>query len=241
MSPVRSRRLFETVETRALILGRVPVGDADLLLQLLTEERGLLSVSARSARRARSAFGVLEPIHTLFVRLALSEGRDVANLRESRVDRSRLPILDDEQRLNSALELLRLVRTAVQPGARDPGLFSVVEAALELLAEAEDVRRALLFSSFRVIGELGYSLELSACVRCGKVCGSDSASLLDPSRGGLVCRACGGGPIFLSASERRHTLALLESADVNVEPSLMDKLFDALDTLAKGYLSTNRR
>jgi hypothetical protein len=34
---------------------------------------------------------------------------------------------------------------------------------------------------------------------------------------------------------------LIESADVNLEESLMDKLFDALDTLAKGYLSTNRR
>jgi DNA repair protein RecO (recombination protein O) len=210
------RRVTDTFETRALVLGRVSVGESDLLLQVLTEARGLLTISARGARKARSPFGVLEPMHRLKLRVALAEGREIASLREAQVDRARVGLVEDEARLHAALGLLRFVKDVLRPHDPDRDLFRAIDDGLDAIEATRetdvDPELVALRWTVRVLGELGYSLELRRCARCGKPCGESSSALVDPEVGGLVCRACGGGPRLLSASDRRAILDFMGGA-----------------------------
>src|SRR4051812_12496188 len=99
----RSPRLAsERVETRAFLLRRTHVGDADLMIALFTEQIGRLTVAARGARRANSKLGALEPIHTLRVVLEVRPGKDIAKLADARIDAPRLGILSRADDLDAA-------------------------------------------------------------------------------------------------------------------------------------------
>jgi DNA repair protein RecO (recombination protein O) len=232
------RRITSTFETRALVLGRVLVGEADLLLQVLTEARGLLTVSARGARKARSPFGVLEPMHRIQVRVALAEGREIATLREARVDRARVALIEDEARLHAALGLLRFVKDVLRPHDPDPDLFRAIDESLDAIEGTRgtgvDPELVALRSTVRVLGELGYSIELRHCARCGKPCGETSAALVDPDAGGLVCRACGGGPLLLSAADRRAILAFLGGTELELGRAARSLLAEVALRLGRG-------
>ncbi|HXH64131.1 MAG TPA: DNA repair protein RecO, partial [Mariprofundaceae bacterium] len=56
------------IRDRALLLRRIPYGDSSLVIHLLTEHHGVLSLMARGARRAKSPLrAALEPLYALSV------------------------------------------------------------------------------------------------------------------------------------------------------------------------------
>ncbi len=60
-----------------------------------------------------------------------------------------------------------------------------------------------------MLGALGYALDLERCVVCGRECPGDKAACVDPARGGLVCRACGGAATVLLPAARALARALV--------------------------------
>ena len=59
-----------------------------------------------------------------------------------------------------------------------------------------------------MLSAVGYALELERCAVCGRPCPDGRSACVDPARGGLVCRACGGASSVLSADVRDAARAL---------------------------------
>lgn len=196
--------------TEALIVRRTPVGEADWMLLLFTPSHGLLSAAARSARRASSKLGVLEPLHGLEVELDLAPGEEVARLVQSKIQRPRLGILADGLRLDEAARILRWVRSTVGAGAPEPRGFAIVVEALDRLDAGLEPRSVVLRAGLELLGALGYGLELERCTGCGRPCPEEVTVLVDPAAGGIVCRACGGGPLRLGAGVRRELCTIAD-------------------------------
>lgn len=240
------RERGEPIRTLALVVRRVPVGDADLMVTLLTREKGLLSVSARAARRANCKLGVIEPMHTLRI-VAEAGASEVAKLKESRIERVRTSLLDTQGRLDAAAKLLTYGRRTFVPSSAEPRAFDVIDASLDALAEADEpaqIESITIWGAAHLLVELGYGMELDACVRCGRACPADRPAYVDPAAGGLVCRTCGGAQFILSSSARARLVAWLQaeeppSRDATLEdgPSLED--LDALGRLIELAISTH--
>lgn len=211
----RSRVIVERTRTRALLLRRTLVGDADLVVSLFTEERGLLSAAARSARRTSSKLGALEPIHSLLVTLEMRPGAEMGKLVDAQIDRPRLRATSESARLDAAFRALTWVRSVTSPLEPDRRTFAIVEALLDTLDGPDPVRErlALSMAGLGVLDAMGYALELDACVSCGTACPVGSSAMLDPARGGLVCRACGGGRILVRAAVRGALSSLARGGD----------------------------
>jgi DNA repair protein RecO (recombination protein O) len=190
--------------TAALLVRRVDVGDADVLVTLFTRERGLLSASARRARGPKSRLGPLEPLHTLRVVIDITARSDVGRLKDASGLHPRLHLLEDPARIEAASQILRWVRTLAASNVPEPGAFDLVEAALDHLAEAAPVAADAVLGAtgLSLAAAFGYRLELEACVRCGTPCPPEASALVDPGAGGVVCRACGGGPVLVRAPVR---------------------------------------
>jgi DNA repair protein RecO (recombination protein O) len=60
---------------------------------------------------------------------------------------------------------------------------------------------------FRLLGILGWGLQLQHCVRCQKFCPPERSSYLVLAAGGIVCRACGGTGLVLEPGLRERLLA----------------------------------
>ena len=173
------------------------------MVTLFTEQKGVLSVVARSARRSMRRFPSLEPMHLLRVGLEERPGGDVGTLIESSIARPRLVLVSSLDRLEAAGRALRWVRGAAPPHTPEPALWVEINTLLDRLDAPDPPTppEALVAGmGLRLLATVGWGLDLGRCVRCGRTCDPGASAYLDPGEGGLVCRACGGGGCCSAAS-----------------------------------------
>lgn len=191
----------------------VPYGEADLVATFFSERLGRLSTLARGARRLKKGSStLLEPMHTLELDVVDRPGQNLASLSSTAIAQPRLRLTAELDRLEAAGRALRWVRETVPPRTPEPEVWRELESLLDDLDRPvlpAEPRALLAASGLRLLRALGYALELEACVTCGRPCPPDQASCLDPVRGGLVCRACGGAALVLTAPLRARMVAAL--------------------------------
>ena len=194
------------VTTRAVVLRRVDYRDSDRIVTLFTEQYGKLGAIARAARSSHKRFAAgLESLCVVEVMLEPGRG-DLATLREARPVWPCLALLTSLDRIEAAgagLEMLRATLAERQP---EPEVFErVVAFLLDLDAGASPATRLLQFQ-LDTLDILGLSPELEQCAVCAKPAPLERAALFRPTAGGVVCRACGGGSLRLSAATRQTLL-----------------------------------
>lgn len=240
-APRAARARGERITSDALLLRRVPYGEADLILTFFTEARGVLSAAARAARKSVKRFGALEPLHLLRVTLEDRPGADLGHLVEAQIVRPRLGLLADLQRIDAASIALQWVRRASPHRVAEPTLWDDLNALLDELDTGEDpalVRAHLAAMGLRLLQAAGWGLELAACVRCGRECDPEATACIDASRGGLVCRACGGARVILRPA-RRSALQQARDGDPSVlSPDDATCAIDLVSDALKAHAAT---
>ncbi|WP_437488426.1 DNA repair protein RecO [Sorangium sp. So ce1014] len=237
--PRSVRPRTERLRTEALLVRRVPFGEADLLVGLFTEQGGLLSATARGARRSTKRFPALEPMHLLRVTLEIRPGAELAQLTEAGIERPRLRLAGDLGRLEVAGRALRWVREIAPPHTAERAAWHELNQLLDRLDEVSPAppQALLAETGLRLLTAFGWGLELAQCVRCGRACDATQSARVDPARGGLVCRACGGGPLLLRPEPRERLLAaMLGGTPIPDEdvPIALDLVEGALTAHASG-------
>jgi DNA repair protein RecO (recombination protein O) len=225
--------------TRAFLLRSVDYGESDRVLTLLTEHRGRIAAIARGARRSQKRFGgALEPFALLEVALARGRG-ELWRLTEATLVEAHPGLSRDLARIGAAAFVLELVRELAPEDQPEPGLFRSIEEVLGLLASAEGTAVAALAfgAALRVLALAGIAVSVTACTACGKPVPAGRKVLFDPRRGGVVCSACGGGPIALSAV----ALALLVQLERTLLADLArvappDPIVDEVDRTLTAFL-----
>ncbi len=195
----------QSVSTGALVLRSVDYRDADRIVTLLTERLGKISAIARSARRSRRRFaGSLEPFAIIEADIEPGRG-ELGTLLEARVLQGFPGILKDLGTMSAAAAALDLVARGSAERQPDPELFRATACLFRLLDEGrQPAEEALVSFRIRATALLGFAPDLDACGRCGRTAAAGRAGLFDPVAGHLVCRACGGASIYLSASSRKR-------------------------------------
>ena len=212
-SPRARRGPGERFSTDALLLRKVPYGEADAVVTFFTEARGVVSAIARAARKSVKRFGALEPLHLLRVTLEEKPGAELSLLVEAQLARPRLGLLASLDQIEIASTSLQWVRRASPPRVAEPGLWLDVNLLLDSLDAAPDPaesRAQLAAMGLRLLQGAGWGLQLGWCVRCGRECAPEATACIDAAQGGLVCRACGGARIVLRPARRRALQAALE-------------------------------
>jgi len=213
------------------MLRRTEHGDSDLVLSLFSESLGRISALGRGARRSRKRFGgALEPFHTLLLEVDEPAGGELFLLREASIATLRPTLTGDLSRMDAAGRALSWVRVAAPPRTEEPAVWTTLERLLERLDEPSTTspRLVLAEEGLRLLSAFGWGLELSRCVRCGKECEPGRTAMVDPERGGLVCRACGGARFRLvGAARARLAAGALSPEEVDVALDLIERALRA--------------
>lgn len=208
MARARAAAATRAHDTRALLVRRVVFGETDLVVTFFSEKLGRVSALARGARKSQKRFGgALEPMHTLGARLDERTGAELLVLREARIDHARRRLTSDLERMQAAGRALGWVRRVAPPRTPEPEAWSALENGLNRLDASDDTRHPtehLAELGLCLLVAFGWGLDLERCVRCGRSCEPGRAAYIDPARGGLVCRACGGARIRLDAALRER-------------------------------------
>lgn len=200
------------VEAEALVVRLVDFGESDRIVGLFTRELGLVSAIARGARRSARRFaGALQTGQRIVAELGLASG-SLHRLEGARLVDPHLGLLRELPRLDEAALLLRILRDNIPEGEPDAELFERSVAHLSELSEHGADPRRLLGFRLLVLDRLGIGPELESCVRCGRAAPAERPACVDARLGGLVCRACGGAPLVLSAEARRLARSLRDGA-----------------------------
>jgi DNA repair protein RecO (recombination protein O) len=202
----------------ALLLRRVEYGESDLVITFLTDTIGRVSALARGARKSVKRFGgVLEPMHTLRISYDDRSGAELITLREAKLERARPFLVTSLERMQAAGQALNWVRKAAPPRTPEPEVWAAMEALLDHLTDAHDTtqpRTRLAASGLRLLAAFGWGIDFERCVSCGRLAAPGQTAAVDASRGGLVCRNCGGARRRISGAERAALIAAASGASL---------------------------
>lgn len=217
-----ARRAARRVVTDALVVRNVAYGESDVITTLLTEEEGKVAAIVRGARRgSKRSSGALEPMHTLRATYE-DHGSELVTLKEAHVVRARTGLLSRLDALEAAGTALRWARHMFPAKTQEPAAFATLLEALDALdGDGCDAQAELAMVGLRLLSDVGWGVELERCVTCGAKCPETASAQLDPQKGGIVCRRCGGARILLRGPVRRAAIVALargENAKDAVKP-----------------------
>jgi DNA repair protein RecO (recombination protein O) len=230
----------KVVESHALLVRAVPYGETDLIVTLLTEAAGKVGARLRGGRRSsKRAAGGVEPFHTLGVALE-DRGGELMTLKSTGIVTIREALVGSLEAMEAAGTALRWARHLFPTRQAEPRGWQTVVDLLDAL-EAEGgrpgrVKRILAVAGLELLASVGYALELERCVVCGRPCPPGAPAYVQPVRGGIVCRACGGGGRLLDArtrelaaeAQRGEGLAAVARVEAADAESLLGLVSDAM-------------
>lgn len=229
------------IESEALVVRTVEFGESDVIATLVTEQAGKLSAIVRSARKgSRRLGGALEPVHTISVRLE-DKGAELATLKEAHIVRLRSAVVENLEALEAAGVALRWARHLFPPRTVEPeGWRLLVELLDALDSGGASPGRELARAGLAMLGAVGYALELERCVVCGRACPAGKAACVDPARGGLVCRACGGAGNVLLPEAREAARSLARGASAEVTDKSAEAVLGLVDLAMAAHAGFER-
>ena len=181
---------------RAILLKRYPFGESSLVVHLCAREHGRLHLIAKGIFRPTSRyFAALDLFDTLEVEWVNDPRRDLSNLRMASILRRRSGIPAHLDRYFAGASLLELADLASRPAQPDPGLFDLVERALDALEDgAAPADACLVAFELGFLHNLGLAPSLETCAACGGPAGpvdaDEARSAFSAGAGGRLCRAC---------------------------------------------------
>ena len=176
-----------TYQTKAIIIKKTRLGEADRILTLYTLDLGKIQAVAKGVRRPRSKMaGHLELLtHSL---VSLARGRNLDTITGSQTIDSFLPLKSDLHLSSYALYAIELVNQFTADHVENRPLFQLLLEAMNNLCQGGDNERTLRYFELHLLNEVGYRPQLQQCVVCHQPLEPVINSFC-PGAGGMLCDA----------------------------------------------------
>ncbi|MEY8567018.1 DNA repair protein RecO [Corynebacterium sp.] len=181
----------------AFVVRTHKLGEADLIVVLLTREHGLVRAVAKGVRRSKSRFGArLDRFCRVNVQIYPGRNRSkpdggLANVTDATTVHTFAPrISSDVDRYYAGVAMLEMAELTVQGAVEEAGhIFEGLDVALATLAEPAALPPRTLADRFvlQALGMAGWAPSLVDCAQCGRP-GPHSA--FHALAGGAVCVSC---------------------------------------------------
>ncbi len=191
--------------TPAVLLRKLEYGDFDLILTLLSLQRGKIALIAKSAKKSTKRFaGILELFSLLEVVASTGRGRGLPVLQEATLISPFSTIRNDINKTAYASYWCELINNWVEENQKQEQLFYLLKHVLNELdrGESEAAQISILFQ-MKLLHLTGHGPNLKQCGRCRKNLEIilPTQIVFDIAKGAILCDACtpgAGGRLRLS-------------------------------------------
>jgi len=163
--------MSQYIDDMALVLRRVDYGEADVIVDLLTQQGGRVGVFARSARKSTRRFtGGLGPFTRLAVRYKPGKESSLGTLQNAESVEFFDGIVEDPLRLAAGAWLVSLIESITQPGLGGDPFFTYVLTILRWLSATSSpqlIACGMLRAEIVLLQDAGVLAELDRCQRTG--------------------------------------------------------------------------
>jgi DNA repair protein RecO (recombination protein O) len=227
----------------AHVLRTQELGEADLIVTLLTEWHGMVRGVAPHARKSRKRFGgSLEPLTHVQAAWVEKAGRELHRMEALECRRSFAEMQADPLRQAACAVLSEISEAFAREGEADSKAFRLLGAALAALEDGADPWVVVRYFEFWTLRLHGLLPDLDRCGGCAEpLAGKDALRVV--ARRGLLCRNClaaSGEPgRRLSADERNFIDRARETPPSGMgERSSVARPGGALEALLRGTLES---
>ncbi len=217
------------------------LGDADLIVTLLTEQHGQIRGVARSARSSRKRFGgVLEPLTPVHAVWTERDGRDLHRI-ESMEGRGSFAGMQAEPAIQAVCAVFsEIAGSFVQEGQDDARSYRLLGAVLEALDGGGTPEILLRYFEYWMLRLHGLLPDLGSCANCaGDLIGGTARV---GAHSGLLCGECsqsaGGSMRRFAPADRQFLAQASRCAPAEMPPSAAAAGGGALEYLLRGMLES---
>ena len=234
-------------KTEGIVLKTSVMGEANLLVTLVSEDGSKLRATAWGARKMNSRkMGHLDSLTRVDLDLyrgpSMSSVRQVVTLEAFAVLKSRL---DATAR---AFYLAELVDGFAVEGSPNPSLYNLFLDTLRALQEAPEDNELMLRFQLDLLQVNGFMPELYRCVECRRAVEAGRHRFV-VSLGGVICAECasrreGAAPLSLPALKilrHFHRNGDEETARIRISPALYEEVRAILDGAIRYWLDRDVR
>jgi DNA repair protein RecO (recombination protein O) len=178
--------------TPAILLRRRGYGDADLILTLLTRDKGKINAIAKAAKKSRHRFaGVLEPFSV--VEAVLRAGHGMPLLQEAALIQPFDGLRTQIVKTAYAGYWIEIIDGWMEEGVADPPLYHLLAHALGRLdREGQAISEVSIFFQMQFLASAGIKPPLDHCCGCRQTLDRlpGYRLLFHPPLAGLLCQRC---------------------------------------------------
>ena len=231
-----------TYRSESVILSYTPLGEADLLVTMYTQDHGKVRAVGKGARRSTSKLvGHLEPLTV--VNMSLINGRSMDIISQAEVIQSFSSLKEDLTGISKGLYLAEMIDGFGSENSPSPHLYQLMIDTLTVLQADSSLEMPLRFFEFHLLQVSGLMPELYFCVECRNELEPD-AHQFSPNVGGTLCLDCSPEdahlrPLSLRALKVLRLIersGILEASKLNISANLSGELKSLLSTTVKYWL-----
>ena len=226
-----------TVKLKGVVLRRVNVGDNDVILTVLSDTLGIISVSAKGVKslRHKSLAGTALFALSDFV---VRTGSRMYSLVSAELTESFYNLATNIERLAYATYIADITSFSLREGDAPPELLPLALNTFYLLANSQnDLRPLKCVFELKLLYYLGEAPEMNGCIHCGANAGLDFFT----NEGGLLCNDCRGKSLHsvkISDDCARAMRYILHSEDKrSFFFKISDRTLCELEDITEGYFA----
>jgi DNA repair protein RecO (recombination protein O) len=178
-------------KSKGIVLRSIRYGEADRIIDLYTQDTGLVSAIAKGIRRTKSRFGArLEPLSC--VDFVAYHGRTLDTVTQAEVLRNFRGVREDLARFEAAAGMVGSVRALSGGDEADRRVFNLLYNGLDAL-ERRDSGFETIEAAFGLKLSIlaGYAPQFDDCLSCGVALDETTGPLyFAPNLGGVLCSEC---------------------------------------------------
>jgi DNA repair protein RecO (recombination protein O) len=232
-------RFVKQRRDEAYVLGTSELGEADLIVTLLSEQHGRVRGVAASARKSRRRFGgAVDPMTRVSARWVERPGRELHRIESLELVRSFAAMQAEPRVLAACAVLSEIVQATAHEEQGDPATFRLVGALLEALEQGLAPWAAVRYAEYWALKLHGVLPDLDACAACGEPFSPGEARAV--ARGvGLLCKRCPkpAGSVVLREVEAAALAAIERTPPARLElPAEAVRPRGGLESLLRGAL-----
>lgn len=179
------------IVTTAIVLHAFNYSESSRILRLATRDAGVQSVLARGARASQRRFGsAVDLFAEGEVQYEARAGRDLHSLARFDVVRSRVVLGTSLPRFEGASALAEVMLRVAGDDDTPEYAFDALRDGLDAIGVEADASVATVRAVWRVLGTLGFTPALDACVRCDAELAPDRDVAFSAEAGGVLCPGC---------------------------------------------------
>ena len=224
------------LKTKGIVLTETPYSETSKILNVLTEDFGLIGIISKGSRNIKSKLrGVSNKMNYGEYTISYKE-KGLSTLIEGTTNNSFKNIYLDMKKATYAFYLIDLVNQVLKEN-NHKDIFNLLVPSLTKINDGLSPELISNIVEIKLLDYLGVSLNLNSCVLCGE---ENNLITIDITNGGVICKNCYTDGYIMN-DKALHLMQLLQKIDLKKIETLEitdEEIFKEIDKFIHEYYTS---